>query len=233
MAQESGSTPSGDQTPASESGPLSQAPPRMTPLRELQLVEAHRDGHADAMGELLQAYQPRIYAVCYRMLGNPEEARDITQDTMVRVIEGLDSYDGRAQLSTWVIRVTMNCCLSHLRRERLRRHKPLAVAPEPQSRDRIGSGLEPEPGAGVEQAEASIQVHEVLAELEPQTRGLLILRDIQELSYQQLSEVLEVPLGTVKSRVYRARLAFRHAYETKWGEQSHKNKASGSGQEAS
>ena len=76
----------------------------MTPLRELQLLELHRSGDPDAIGELLRSYQRRVYSVCYRMLGHHEEAADLTQDTLVKVIEGLDSYNGRSKLSTWIIR---------------------------------------------------------------------------------------------------------------------------------
>jgi RNA polymerase sigma-70 factor (ECF subfamily) len=94
----------------------------MTPLRELQLVDAYRQGgrHArEAMGELLWGYQRRIYSICYRMLKHPEDAGDVTQDVLLKIMEGLESYDGRSKLSTWVIRVTINCCLSFLRREKV------------------------------------------------------------------------------------------------------------------
>ncbi|MHC4209970.1 MAG: RNA polymerase sigma factor, partial [Planctomycetota bacterium] len=94
----------------------------MTPLRELQLVQAHRRGNAEAIGELLGGYERRIYAVCFRMVRDEHDARDLAQDAMVKVLQGLDGYDGRSKLSTWIIRVSMNSCLSHLRKQRLRRH---------------------------------------------------------------------------------------------------------------
>ncbi|MCH8211076.1 MAG: sigma-70 family RNA polymerase sigma factor [Planctomycetes bacterium] len=99
---------------------------RVTPLRELQLLEAYRRGDPEAIGELLNVYQHRIYSVCYRMVRHEHDARDLAQEAMVKVLQGLDSYDGRSKLSTWIIRVTMNCCLSHLRRQKIRKHSSLA-----------------------------------------------------------------------------------------------------------
>jgi RNA polymerase sigma-70 factor (ECF subfamily) len=193
----------------------SDAGARLTPLRELQLVEAFRGGDVEALRPLLEGYERRIYAVCYRMLRDPESAADLTQDTLIKVLEGLSSYDGRSQLSTWVIRVAMNCCLSHLRKERLRRHQPLISRPTEQAADvrtdpaaREQSGL-----TRVEKEERHSAVFEALAVLEPDTRALLVLRDVQGLEYQQIAEVLDLPIGTVKSRLFRARQALRTALE--------------------
>ncbi|HRP64142.1 MAG TPA: sigma-70 family RNA polymerase sigma factor [Phycisphaerales bacterium] len=199
---------------------ISTGPPRMTPLREMQLLEAHRAGDGEALGELLDAYQHRIYAVCYRMLRDVDEASDLTQDSLIKVIEGLDSYDGRSKLSTWMIRIAMNCCLSHLRKQKLRRHGSL---------DAAGAALEGGAAFGthwgrslqgelsgsrrVEQAEARGILHRALMSLEPDARAVLVLRDMQDLDYEQIAEVLETPLGTVKSRLFRARAALRAMIE--------------------
>src|SRR4029077_1267195 len=82
-------------------------------------------GDRAAWGELLARYQDRLYAVCLRMVGDRDAAADLTQDAFVKVIQGLDSWDGRSKLSTWMIRVTMNVCLSHLRSEKLGRDASL------------------------------------------------------------------------------------------------------------
>lgn len=191
----------------------------LTPLTELQLVEAHRRGDPDAIGRLLRGYQRRMYGLCYRMVRDEQDARDLTQEAMIKVIQGLDSYDGRSKLSTWIIRVTMNCCLSHLRKQRLRRHGSLeagwaessAAAP---FRDRGGgSAGELSPPARVEQAEMRNALSRALAGLDPEMRSVLVLRDMQDLEYHRIAEVLEVPVGTVKSRLFRARLALRSAVE--------------------
>jgi RNA polymerase sigma-70 factor (ECF subfamily) len=192
----------------------------LTPLRELQLVQAHRRGDTEAIAELLRGYQRRIYAVCYRMVRDEHDARDLAQDAMVKVIQGLDGYDGRSKLSTWIIRVSMNCCLSHLRKQRLRRHGSL----EGDLADRgggpsagAGGGGELPPARGVEQREMRGILSRALGSLDPQMRSVLVLRDMQDLEYSQIAEVLGVPVGTVKSRLFRARVALREALEAESG----------------
>ncbi len=193
--------------------------PRLTPLQEAQLVEAHRHGDPDAIGTLLEAYQRRVYSICYRMVRHEQDARDLTQDALLRVIQGLDSYDGRAKLSTWVIRVTMNTCLSHLRKQRLRRHEPLEGGSEnaaagPVDPHSIG---ELSPRGRVELKEMKSVLGRSLLCLEPDMRAVLVLRDMQELEYQHIAHALEIPVGTVKSRLFRARLALRNAVEIEMG----------------
>ncbi|MBT8486047.1 MAG: RNA polymerase sigma factor, partial [Phycisphaerae bacterium] len=187
------------------------------PLREMQLASAHQAGDPEAMGELLRGYQRRIHAICYRMVAHSEEAADLTQDAIIKVMEGLAGYDGRASVSTWIIRVTMNCCLSHLRKERLRRHASLdAIASgsgEEPSTNLAGSA-EPRPGSRVEREEERARLLQALGRLESPMRAVLVLRDLQGLDYQQLGTVLGIPVGTVKSRLFRARLALRAEIET-------------------
>lgn len=215
--------------------------PHLTTQQEQHLLDAHRRGDADALGELLRAYQRRIYSICYRMVENHDQAMDLAQDAMVRIIEGLDSFDGRSQLSTWIFRVTMNTALSHLRREKLRRHasldRPADTDPAgrshgpPWSDQLADAGAHPAggnapgavPGAGaelsgverIEQRERHARLAEALRTLEPANRALLILRDMQGLDYARIGEVLELPVGTVKSRLFRARAAVREALDAR------------------
>lgn len=192
----------------------------MTPIRELQLLEMHRNGDPDAIGELLQSYQRRVYSICYRMLGHTEEAADLTQDTLVKVIEGLDSYNGRSKLSTWIIRIAMNCCLSHLRKQKIRKHRSLddlgGYGDDRSGNVNLGNlleGEEPTAYDHVEQHETQASLLAALNTLDPDSRSLLVLRDLNGLDYLQISEVLKVPVGTVKSRLFRARGALRAAAE--------------------
>ncbi|MCH8153313.1 MAG: sigma-70 family RNA polymerase sigma factor [Planctomycetes bacterium] len=208
--------PPQDRTHSAAAGASPHAAGRITPLRELELLEAHRGGDSGAIGELLRAYQGRIYSICYRMVRDEHDARDLTQDTMLRVLQGLDSFDQRSKLSTWVIRVTMNCCLSHLRKQRLRRHSSIdavhgANAPaHPPSSMTTGELSAPR---RVEQAEMGSMLLRALDSLDSQMRAVLVLRDMQDLEYEHIGEVLGIPLGTVKSRLFRARCALRAAAE--------------------
>ncbi len=192
-------------------GPRTDGEVRLTPERELELLEAHRRGDRAALAALLEGYQRRVYSVCYRMLHDVEESSDLTQEALIKIIEGLQSYDGRSKLSTWVIRVTMNCCLSHLRKKRLRRHESLDETPQ-----RVGwrpvSGELSGPDH-VEHAETRSELVGALNTLEPNVRAILVLRDLQDLDYNQIAAVLEVPVGTVRSRLFRARVALRAAAE--------------------
>lgn len=203
-------------------------PGRDTDQRDLQLVRAIRDAdpaaRAAAWSTLLEAYEDRLYGVCLRMVRNPDTARDLTQDAFVKVIQGLDSYDGRARLSTWMIRVTMNVCLSHLRKQKLRRHASLD-APTRAAADRpwsLGASLEQstEPAADspVERSQMRRRIEEGLAQLEEDHRAVLVLRDIRGLDYREIAEVLAVPIGTVKSRLFRARAALRDELEKQAGD---------------
>jgi RNA polymerase sigma-70 factor (ECF subfamily) len=196
----------------------------------LELVEAFRKGDASALTVLLRAYQRRIYSICYRMLRNEEDARDASQDCMIKVMEGLPCFDSRARLSTWVIRITINCCISHLRRRKLRGHASLDQPMDTgglhaggreeyaaMSGHALLEGGEPRPPERVEKEEARRAVLSALGRLDPSMRAVLILRDMQDLDYVQIAEVLEVPVGTVKSRLFRARAALRDLIEAETG----------------
>lgn len=211
-AGSSAASPNRDDDPREKSG----SPDRLSPLRELQLVEQFKAGNTAAIAELLASYERRIYAVCYRMLQDHEVARDLAQDAIVKVLEGLETYDGRSKLSTWVIRVTMNCCLSHLRKQRLRRHEsldtPMGSEGTPR-RELLPAGEELSPTDRVQRDQERSALVRALQSLDPAARAMLVLRDLQDLDYQQIGEVMGIPVGTVKSRLFRAREALRTATE--------------------
>lgn len=192
---------------------------------ELAIVDRIRSGDSRAWSELIVRYQDRLYAVCLRMVRDRELATDLTQDAFVKVIQGLHSYDGRAKLSTWMIRVTMNVCLSRLRSEKLRRHASLeAMAERPRGGSEEGTGgltaadqfsqiREQSQDESVEFHEDRERVLRALSTLDPDQRAVLILCDCRGLPYEQIAEVLGVAVGTVKSRLFRARAALRDAVE--------------------
>lgn len=195
------------------------APPDPTEARELALVHAHLAGDPGALADLLGAYQDRLYGVCLRMVGDAEMARDLTQDAMVKVIQGIDRFSGRSRLSTWMIRVAMNVCLTELRRLKVRRHASLdrPISPEggeggPTHASRLASD-EPDAPSSVERMETLERLNRAMRLIGHDQRALLILRDMQSLDYKQIAELLDVPVGTVKSRLFRARAALREQIE--------------------
>jgi len=183
----------------------------------MQLLDQWRDGDAGALSELLEAYQRRIYSICVRMVHNAEDARDMTQDTLANVISGLETYDNRAKLSTWIYRITMNTCLNHIRRERLRRHtsieEPASEAENLTIADSLAEERELSAKQRIEQRDLRASVARALQEVDPDARAMLVLRDVQDLDYESISEVLDIPVGTVKSRLYRARKALATAIQ--------------------
>lgn len=192
---------------------------------DLALITAHKAGDPTALAELLTKYQDRLYAVCLRMIGNPDQAADLLQDTMVRIIAGLNSFDARSKLSTWMIRVAMNACLTELRRRKLRKHASLDAPTGDGSDNPSDSGAKGSIAASLsdpgELSPLERVVHEddrkrlfrALSGLDPEQRAILILRDAQGLDYRRIAEVLEIPEGTVKSRLFRSRFALRQEME--------------------
>ncbi|TVQ60413.1 MAG: RNA polymerase sigma factor [Phycisphaerales bacterium] len=180
-----------------------------------------------AWAELVERYQHRLYAVCVKTLGGRELAADCCQDAFVRLIQKIDRYDGRSRFSTWAIRVTMNICLSRLRSEKLRRHAPLNETNHAQkpgvftgSAPRTptgGSGraglVEPSGVSGVERGEDARRLGRALADLPDEQRAILLLRDVQGMDYAQIAHALGVAVGTVKSRLFRARRSLRESIE--------------------
>lgn len=183
----------------------------------MALLAAYRDGDPGALADLLRGYQRRIFAVCVRMLRNEEEARDLTQDTLLRLIERIDTYDGRAALSTWIIRIAMNLCFSHLRKRKLRNHASLdqstSAADTSTPALRLVDDREPGAETRVQLDETRGRLLNAVERLEPDMRAVLVLRDLQDLDYQQIADVLDLPIGTVKSRLFRAREALRSRLE--------------------
>jgi len=176
------------------------------PDEVLRLIASWKAGDGAALGKLLKGFENRVYATCWRITGKHDDALDMAQQTFINAIKHLDDYDGRAQFGTWLYRICTNACISHLRRERVRRHE----GPESMA---FSAGGEPTPDSSVETAEVNAALHQALDSIDPDLRTLLVLRDGQGLDYAEIAKVLGVPVGTVKSRLFRARAALRQAVE--------------------
>ena len=195
-----------------------------------QLVSAIREADSpesvrEAWRELLVRYQPMMHTLCRQMLGPKAPIEDACQDALVKVMRGLHTFDDRARISTWIYRVTVNCCLSRIRKESRHRAVTLDSGPKagsgsgssgsgPTLGDFLPQSREPIPGRSVQQEDQRALVTEALGNLDPDLRSVLLLRDAQGLDYAQIAELLEVRVGTVKSRIFRARLALRQSVES-------------------
>lgn len=176
---------------------------------DLDLVERHRHGDEEAFQELYARFERLVYNLALRMAGRPEDAEDLAQEVFLRIHRKLDGFRGASSLKTWVFRVALNCCRSRLRRRvrwagkrvdgegLLDRVPDTAPGPEERALDRaIGRRLTA-----------------ALYEVPVVYREAVVLRDIQGLSYEEIAEVVDVRIGTVRSRIARGRERLRAAVE--------------------
>ncbi len=164
--------------------------------RDIELIDQYLKGDIDAFSELVAAHEDRVFAICLRMLRNREAALDATQDTFLTVFRKADRYKAKAAFSTWLYRVTVNTCYDHLRREKRKKADQL-----PDSYDPVDvQAMDP-----FKAVEVRPDIEEALANLSVEFRAAVVLVDLQGMSLEQASDTLEVPTGTVKSRLFRAR----------------------------
>lgn len=170
------------------------------------LIRQATKGDAYAFEQLMRRHESRMYAVAVRMCGNREDAQDCVQDAMLRVYRALDRFKGQSSFSTWVYRITMNTCLDELRRRKVRASTSLDTLLE--------SGWSPSdetdtPERHALRSEQRTALAKAIAELPEDMRSAIVLRELQGLSYEEISEVLTVNVGTIKSRISRGREKLR------------------------
>jgi len=165
-----------------------------------RLVERCLEGDRDALAELVVRYQRPIYHLAYRMLGNVEDAREITQGVFLKVAERLDEYDPGYKFFSWIYRITINASLNLLRRNG---HEELRSDHSEVADDRA------DPEASVIAAQQSALVQKALLGLKIENRVVLTLRHFSDCSYREISQILDVDEKTVKSRLYEGRQQLR------------------------
>ena len=168
-------------------------------------------GDAAAWEEIVQRYHRRIYNICYRFSGSGDDAQDLTQDVFLRMYKTLNSYDlERGAFMTWVTTITRNLLVDHFRKSKHDRMTDSLDAPVSEHEDAmpLSSQIQDKalpPDARVQSRETSETVHQALQKLSPELREAVILRDLQDMDYKDIANVLKVPEGTVKSRINRGR----------------------------
>ena len=174
-----------------------------------QLVKRTLLGDTQAFEELVRIYQNKVYTLAYRYMGNEDDANDMSQEAFIKAFRSLRSYKGDASFGTWIYRITTNVCLDELRR-RKRRVVPLSLDEPLATLD--GTEVEREiPDRSLaadtmyERKEFSRNIQLLLDEMKPEHKTVIVLRDIMELSYEEIAVVLDCSIGTVKSRISRAR----------------------------
>ena len=176
----------------------------MTPPDEDRaLVARANDGDRRALDTLLRTHYDRIYAVCRRITGSDADAADAAQEALIKIVRSLPGFDGRSAFSTWAYRIATNTSLDELRR---RRRRPAVV-------DRVDDDgrdielVDPDAGPRVEAVADRMAIDAALAQVPETFRVPLVLRDVGDLDYAEIADALDVPVGTVKSRIARGRAA--------------------------
>jgi len=174
-----------------------------------ELIARVVKGDGVAFGLIVERYQDRLANAVCRLVGSTEDARDVLQDTFVKAYENLDGFRGGSSLYTWLFRIAVNTSLSHRRK---RKWMPVAAGTDAEEGGTAREWADPsapDPADPLEAAETGALVQEALSALDDEHRTVVVLRDIQHCDYQEISEILEIPTGTVKSRLHRARLMLR------------------------
>jgi RNA polymerase sigma-70 factor (ECF subfamily) len=174
--------------------------------------------------ELVEAYEQRVFRLVYRMLGRRDEAEDMAQEVFVQVFKAIGQFRGDSKLSTWVYRIAVNLCKNRVK-YLARRHSDAQDELEPiADRSQFGDAqgvtyaAVDRPDHMVEGYQVEVIVHRAIAELETDFREVLVLRDVEDLSYDEIGEITGLAEGTVKSRIHRARAMLKAAVEARLGE---------------
>ncbi|MBI2392491.1 MAG: sigma-70 family RNA polymerase sigma factor [Deltaproteobacteria bacterium] len=198
------------------------------PYEEPGFVARLRARDERAFDQLVRGYERRVYALVVRMLGNPAEAQDVAQEVFVQVFRAIEQFRGDSKLSTWIFRIAVNLSKNralYLQRRHSGQRADNEDAHELGERVPLGAAAKGTAGdvARPDQLVEGMQVERIvqaaIAELEASFRECLLLREVEDMSYEEIAEVTGLPAGTVKSRIHRARAQVRLHVETKLGEQ--------------
>jgi RNA polymerase sigma-70 factor (ECF subfamily) len=176
--------------------------PAASPDAVETLIQRCLQGDQHAWDLIVRQYWRKVFNVAYKFVGKHDEAEDLTQDIFLKIFKSLDTFDRRANFQTWLISVSRNLCIDHYRSVRKERE---TIDRGVDASDLAPAAPEPGPIAALEQRDRVVLLRQAMAALPETLRTAVLLRDIQELSYQEIADKLRLPEGTVKSRINRGR----------------------------
>ncbi len=185
--------------------PPDSQPPQ--PAATDELIERCLSGDQAAWEAIVRQYWRKVFNVAYKFVGRHDEAEDLTQDVFLKIFKSLDTFDRRANFQTWLISVSRNLCIDYYRSVRKERE---TINREVDASELAPVSSERRPDAAVEQSDLAALLRQALHTLPASLRSAVLMRDMQELSYQEIAERLGLPEGTVKSRINRGRKQLAH-----------------------
>ena len=174
-----------------------------TASNDEQMVERALSGDPEAFGEIVRRWERRIFALAFGMLGREEDARDATQETFLSAFRNLRNFRGEAKVSSWLHRIAVNQCITRQRRAKVRGETALEEEAEKNAAV-FALPMDASPARAAEKVERSSAVRSAVSALPPDLRQVVVMKEFEELTFQEISEVLNLPLSTVKSRLYTA-----------------------------
>jgi RNA polymerase sigma-70 factor, ECF subfamily len=174
-----------------------------TVTNDEQMVERALSGDPEAFGEIVRRWERRIFALAYGMLGREEDARDATQETFLAAFRNLRGFRGDAKVSSWLHRIAVNQCITRQRRAKVRGETALEDEAEKNAAV-FALPIDASPARSAEAIERSKAVRKAVVSLPPDLRQVVVMKEFEELTFQQIADTLEIPLSTVKSRLYTA-----------------------------
>lgn len=180
----------------------------MSEITDQELIDRCLAGHSEAFGLLVQRYQHRLYGTLVHIVGSAEVARDVAQDAFLLAFEKLGSYRGQSAFYSWLFRIALNAAAS-AHRKAVRHKHSVEAARESTGEEPIDGRPASAPSYALEVADRQHLVRKALSELPEEYRTALILKEIEELKYEEIAEILKIPLGTVRSRIHRGREELR------------------------
>ena len=179
-------------------------------VEDRQLIEQCLQGQMEAFGELVRRHQDRLYNAVYRFLDNADDAQDVVQETFVSAWQALGRFKGDAKLFTWLYRIAINHAIDLKRKQRVSRSLEVHLNDEMPVTD-SGNGSRPDDAA--ERHEDEERLRRAMNSLSSEHRLVLVMKDIEGMKYEEMAEALSVPIGTIRSRLHRARLELREILE--------------------
>ena len=180
-------------------------------MNERLLVERAREGDSAAFEKLVLLYERKVYATAFRYTGNEHDAMDVSQEVFIRVFRFLNTFNLESSFSTWIYRITVNACKDFIRKRTARGELPLEIADEESGDYTVEiSDSTYDPVEIYEQAELRQEIQQAIDSLPPSYKEIVVLRDLGGLSYDEISQELSIEIGTVKSRLSRAREKLRN-----------------------